>query len=413
MRLRRLLPSRGPVLVVNVGLVLALVAGTAWAYSMVTEPAASADEATVSTVPVMQGTVTATVSADGAVESASTASASFETSGTVTEILVQVGQAVKKGEILAKVDRTAADRGLDAAEADLAAAQSALDRAADAGEDTSAATNEVTSAELAVEEAQDEVDGTVLRAPMGGTVVAVNGTLGGAASGSSGSSGSNGSNGSSGGGTAGQPEGDTGGTSDGSTGTGSGFIDIADLSKLQVAAAFAETDATKLATDQAATVTWNALPDTEVSATVAAIDPNATTSGNEVTYRTVLDLETLPEGVRVGQTVSVSVVTATVDNALYVNAAAIERVGNRRTVTVLENGVQTARSVEVGVESDQFVEVTSGLSVGEQVVVTIETGEGETGLVPGGPGGGGFPGGGGLTGGGMPGGGGPPAGGGR
>jgi hypothetical protein len=69
--------------------------------------------------------------------------------------------------------------------------------------------------------------------------------------------------------------------------------------------------------------------------------------------------------------------------------------------------------VQVGVQGDQFVEITSGLQPGEQVALNIPTGTGGTtgngrsgggGGFPGG--GGGFPGGGGGNGGGGNGGGG-------
>ena len=73
-------------------------------------------------------------------------------------------------------------------------------------------------------------------------------------------------------------------------------------------------------------------------------------------------------------------------------------------------GRTETRAIEVGVEGNQFVEVVSGLSVGEQVVVTVATGG--TGTNNQIPGGGGFqvPGGGGLQ---VPGGGQAPAGGGQ
>jgi macrolide-specific efflux system membrane fusion protein len=94
-------------------------------------------------VPVQLGTVSKTVSADGGIASATTASANFVTSGTVSEIDVTVGQAVQKGQALAKVDPTASQRGLDAAQADLDAANDSLSRASAAGSDTSTARNAV------------------------------------------------------------------------------------------------------------------------------------------------------------------------------------------------------------------------------------------------------------------------------
>ena len=66
-------------------------------------------------VAVTQGDISQTVSATATVASSSTASANFVTSGTVTEIDVHVGDLVTKGQLLAKVDPTAAQSALDTA----------------------------------------------------------------------------------------------------------------------------------------------------------------------------------------------------------------------------------------------------------------------------------------------------------
>lgn len=388
-----------PVTLVNAGLALAVLGVGGWAYHFIfAEPTAGASANSARTVPVMQGTVTATVTADGNVESASTASAVFGTSGTVTEIRVKIGQTVKKGQILARVDATAAQRDLTYAKANLAAAEESLDRAEDAGDDTSEAETQVTDAEQAVEEAQDAVDGTVLTAPMAGTVIAVNGSIGGTSGGgtseSAGSSGSSSGGGSSGGGS---------GQSASSSGGSDGFIDLANLGKLQVSASFSETDATKLKAGQAATVTWNALPDTTATGKVAAIDPNATTSNSVVTYPATVTLDEVPDGAKLGQTVSVSVVTGEAQDAVYVNSAAVTTVGNRHMVTVLgDDGQRTTTVVEVGLEGDQAVQILSGVNVGDRVVLPTTTST--TGNSRNQPGGG-FPGGGMPAGGGFPGGG--------
>ena len=399
------LSLRRPSVAVNAVLALALVAGAFWAYETVSGPSTSnAANAAVRTVPVQQGTVTASVTADGTVASGSTASASFVTGGTVTSISVHVGQKVTKGQVLAKVDPAAANRSLNAAEADLDAANDSLDRAQDAGSDTSSAQNSVTQAQLAVDEAEAAVTGTTLKAPMTGTVVAVNGTLGSSSSGS-GSSSSSGS-GSTGGGSQGGGSSSSGSSATSSSSSSSGFIDLADLSKLQVTAAFAEADATKLKEKQAATVTWNALSGTSESAKVAAIDPQATTSNNVVTYGVTLNLDKVPAGAKVGQTVSVMVTTGSVANALMVNSAAVTTVGTVHTVNVVVNGQAERRAVEIGLKGDQTTQITSGLQAGEMVEITTAattTGSG-TGFPGGGggfPGGGGLPGGGGFTGGGA------------
>ncbi|MCO1593896.1 efflux RND transporter periplasmic adaptor subunit [Micromonospora sp. RHAY321] len=416
MPVRRLPFARRPWVLVNAVLGVAIAGGAMWAYMTFVkpDPSLAAANGGIRTVAVAQGKVTSTVSASGTVQSATTADPAFATNGTVSEVRVKVGDVVAKGAVLAKVDATAAKRQLTAAQADLDAATAALNRAEDAGSDTSDAEAQVTSAELEVEKAQEAVDGTTLKAPIAGTVVAVNGSVGS----SSGASSSGGST--SGGPTSGATtSGSTGGSSSstgGSTSSSAGFIQLADLSKLEVSAAVAETDATKLKAGQTASVSWNALAGATATAKLGSIDPNATTSNNVVTYGVIFTLDDLPDGVRAGQTVNVSVTVGEADNVIYVNPAALTTVGARQTVIAVRNGQQETRSVEIGLTGDQGVEITSGLQVGEQVVLkTSSSGTSGNGGPGGGlPGGGGFPGGGGApAGGGVRGGGAAPAGGGR
>jgi macrolide-specific efflux system membrane fusion protein len=390
------LSLRSPSVAVNAVLVIAIAAGGFWAYRSLSGPhAAEAAGTDTRTTPVEQGQVTKTVTADGSVASVSTASASFVTGGTVTAIEVKVGQKVAKGQTLAKVDPAAAQRTLDAAQADLDAARDALDRAQDADADTSSAENEVSQAELSVDEAQAGVDGTVLTAPMAGTVTAINGTIGSSSSGSgsasspgSSSQGQSGQNG-------GQATRSTGGqtTSSSASTAGDGFIDLADLTKLQVTAPFAEADATKLKDNQPARITWNALSGTTATGKVTAIDPSATTSNNVVTYGVTVSMDKVPAGAKVGQTVSVVVTTGSVSNALFVNSAAVVSAGNLHFVTVMTNGQPVRRQVQIGLQGDSTTQITSGLQQGEQVQVVIAastTGGGAAaggGAFPGGAGG--------------------------
>src|SRR2546430_12344861 len=129
MRLRHAVNNR-PALVVNVALGALLLAGGGWAYQTVAVATApSTGTANQRTATVTTGAVTSTVSATGTIASASTANANFVTNGTVSEIDVKVGDVVKKGQTLAKVDPAAAKETLATAKANLQAAKDALTRA--------------------------------------------------------------------------------------------------------------------------------------------------------------------------------------------------------------------------------------------------------------------------------------------
>jgi membrane fusion protein, macrolide-specific efflux system len=309
---------------------------------------------------------------------------------------------VAKGQVLARVDDTETAAALTTAKENLTAAKDALTRAkqeADAAAvayaDSDAvkqAQRTVTSAQNAVDSAQRAEDGTSLKAAMAGTVTALNGTVGSSSSGSSNaSSGGNGNNSSS---------------SSSSSGA-SAFIVISDMSKLQVSASVPESDATRLKLQQAAQVTWNALPDTSVEGIVTSISPTSTTSGGVTSYPVVVSLKTVPAGAKLGQSVSLNVVVSRADDVLYVPAAAVKTTGTNRTVTVVSStGAQEVRPVEVGIEGDSYTEIKSGVELGERVVIATVTTGTTTNQFPGGnfPGGG-FGGPGGFTGGGNGGGG--------
>jgi macrolide-specific efflux system membrane fusion protein len=399
-------PLSRPSLLVNAGLgVLALV-GAFFAYQTVTVANTTSSNTGSRVVTASTGNVVTTVSASGSVQSASTANADFGTSGTVTEIDVKVGDTVSQGQVLAKVDPAAAQDQLNTAKANLTSANQALTRAknATAPDDATiaAAQAQVTQAQATVDADQRALDGTTLKAPMAGTVTAVNSAVGAASSTSASSSSSSNSSNSSGNGNTGS----TGSTTTSNT-SSSGFIQLADLHQLQVAGYFAEADATRLALGQPAAISWSALTNTRATGKVASISPTATVQNNVNSYQVVMSLDSPPEGIRLGQTTAIVVTVDRADNVLRVPSAAVRGVGNRFVVQVVTGPNQTRTvPVEVGVRGDTFYQITSGLTEGQQVAIPRQTGTNpsQTGLFPGGGGlggigGGGFNGGGGGAGG--------------
>lgn len=367
-------------LLVNGVLAVLLVAGAGVAYSslgMGREAAATAGP----TTPVTRATVTAAVSASGAVESARTRALNFGATGTVRKIYVSPGDKVKKGQVLARLDDTAAREGVTAAKA-------SLDAAADGDTDTASGYAQYVSARNTYRQARRTLAGTVIKAPFAGTVTAVNGTVGG----SSGAS----SSGSSGGASGGAGGGGGGGAGTSSSSSGTGFIELADPKRLQIVGEFTEADVTRLKVGQEATFTFDALTGVTARGEVSLIDPVARTSNNVVRYAVTIAMTDPPAAVRLGQTTTVRVVVDEAENVLAVPTSAITTAGGQSTVTVLENGVEVRRRVEVGVRGDALTEIRSGLNEGDQVVRRLTQGTERQG---------GFPGmGGGIRGGGGPGG---------
>lgn len=367
-------------LITNGVLAVLLLGGAGLAYAQLGTGQA-AGETTVRTVSVSRGSVTASVSASGAVASSQSRALSFGTSGTVEKVYVKAGDKVAKGDLLARLDDAAAQESLSAAKATY---QSALDD----GTDTAQLYAAYVKARNTYREAQRTVAATVLKAPFKGTITAVNGSVGGTSSGSSG-----GGQGSS----QGSGQSTTASTTSSTTSSASGFVELADTTKLQLVGTFTESDVGKLKQGQDATITFDALPGVSATGEITQIEPVASTSNNVVQYPVTVTFKKVPSQVRLGQTATVEVVVGQADNVVTVPSTAVSTSGGQTTVTVLRNGSQARTPVEVGVQGTTLTEIKSGVSEGDQIVPPSTT-SGTTGTGGGQRqfgGGGGFPGGGG------------------
>ncbi len=386
-------------LLLNSALALLLVAGVAVAYLSLHDDAGATSPGRI--VRVSRGNIVSSVSASGSVASANSRDLGFGTSGTVDTIKVKVGDKVKKGQLLATLDDASAQDGMKSARA-------ALDAAESGDTSTPSGYSSYVQAKASYNSAKRSLDGTELKAPFGGTIVAVNGTVGGSSSGSSGSSSSSSSSSSGSGSGAG---GGSGGSSTGSSSTstsgstGSGFMTIADTRKLQIKGEFTESDVAKVKKGQQASATFDAMQGARASGKVTEIDQTSTTSNNVVQYGVTVALSEPPAGLRIGATATVQVTTSSAQNVLYVPTAAVRTAGGQSTVTVLSGGKQVTKQVQTGVQGDQGTEIKSGLNEGDQVVIATATGTTgggfPTGRFPGGGLGGGGLGGGARTGGGR------------
>jgi macrolide-specific efflux system membrane fusion protein len=382
------------------------------AYSAI-GPASASTSSNTRIVTAQMGTVTQSVSATGNVQPASTLNVGFATSGTVSEVDVSVGQQVQPGDVLAKLDPTAAQTNLQVAQLNLTAARAKLSSAqsgssATAGQasgtvDASAVASAkagVLQAQSAVTAAQNALDDTTLTAPYAGTITTLTGLAGQTVNGSGSSPASSSS----------AATGGTGGANASSSSSTSGssattFLTLADMSAMHVKVGFAEIDAVKVATGQSATVTISALTGTQLSGSVVAIDPIATVVNNVVTYNTLIAIAGPPPTLRTGMTASVSVQVASHAGVLAVPTAAIQTQGGSSFVNVDVNGEPVQTPVTTGLQGDNTTEIISGLTAGQQLLVstgTATTSAASPGARPGsGAGAGGFGGGGGIGGGGV------------
>ncbi|MEU8241323.1 efflux RND transporter periplasmic adaptor subunit [Actinoplanes missouriensis] len=366
-----------------IGAVIVLVAAVAGGITLAVAGEETTTTIKVVTVAVDRGEVTLDVATTGTVEPATTRSLSFAVGGTVASVAVRAGNKVEAGDQLAVLDKTDATEDVSDAREKLADAQ---ERLADADDNAAAATasatacavatptaapvvaagepsapgvvaattaatpcatrgfpnaggDQVLSAEQAVnnaevqlEKAEEALAGTVIKAPIAGTVVSIAGSVGDQVK------------------------------------AGSTFIGLADTYDMQVSADFPEADAGSLAKGQTGTVTL-ADSDESYDATVVQVDPVGTSDGTLVRYGVLLAFTDAPSELLVGQSAQVQVRTGEVTAAIRVPSTAVHDVaGESGTVLVRSGGGSVERTVTVGLRGDQYTEITDGLTEGELVV---------------------------------------------
>jgi HlyD family secretion protein len=186
----------------------------------------------------------------------------------------------------------------------------------------------VTQANTTLEEAEEALEGATITAPIAGRIISVSGKVGSQVS------------------------------------AGSTFITLADVYDMQISASFPEADADRLAIAQKGVVTLADRAGKEFKSTVVQVDPIGTSDGTMVKFGVILSFDEAPQDLLVGQSASVKITTGSKTGVLRVPTTAVHNVRGDKG-TVLRNGSQV--EVGIGLRGDQYTEVTSGLTEGDQV----------------------------------------------
>jgi HlyD family secretion protein len=147
---------------IGIILILTLVVGATIAgYLLLTpEPYDIAEDPDVEVLQIERDTILTTVNAVGRIEPVREAEVNFEIGGVVDEILVQEGEIVEVGNILARLRTDELSLAVEAAQADLARAQAQLQQVLDGAieEDVASARAELKSAELQLAKLYEPAD---------------------------------------------------------------------------------------------------------------------------------------------------------------------------------------------------------------------------------------------------------------
>jgi len=142
-----------------------LAAGAFWGYRRYQQGADTA-AAAFQTEAARRGALTATIGATGSVRANQTAVLVWQTSGAVERVDVQVGDTVRKGDILAVLEQTSLPQSVILAQADLVSAQKALDDLRQPPSELvlAQARQAIADAQKAVDQAQKRLDSLTAQA---------------------------------------------------------------------------------------------------------------------------------------------------------------------------------------------------------------------------------------------------------
>ena len=246
----------------------------------------------------------------------------------------------------------------------------------------SSAQSQVESASLSLQQAKDTAAKRQIVASMDGVVTQVN-VQDGDSVGSTGSS--------------------QGGSSSNSS---SAPIVITDTNAFKVTVSLAESDVVSVKVGQKATLTFDALPDLTLTGKVTGVDNSGTVNQGVVSYNVTLVPDSTAPSVKGGMTVTAEIITEVHADVLAVPNSAVKTSASGSYVQILQNGAPVDQTVEVGISTDSYTEITSGLAEAQEVITqTINPNAGTTTTIRRNQRGGGtiIQGGGNLPGGGLPG----------
>lgn len=352
------------------------------------------------TAVVRRGAISATVETTGRIQAARQARLVPQVSGIVLRLPVRPGDAVREGDLLLVVSSPSLERNVRRAELNLEIAELRLSRAKSGGSDADIAiakarlrqatvalqaaqkeydkvadkedastsdeaialeaakvsfevakasfekavggadadeiemlSKERELAQLALEEAREQLAQTELRAPFAGTVLAV----------------------------------DT--RENQFVYGGNPVITLADLTHFEVIALIDEIDIGETAVGQKVELVLDAFPEKRLSGEITHIDPAAVPQRGSTVYAATIAFDGEGLAIRPDMNTNLTITTVERPNVLLVPNRAIQTLGSKKVVKVLEGRRVREREVVVGLSNREETEIVRGLREGEIVVI--------------------------------------------
>ncbi len=147
------------------------------------------------------------------------------------------------------------------------------------------------------------------------------------------------------------------------------LIVIADPKALEVQANVTEEDYPLMEVGQSVDLFFDARPDVTVQGRIERIIPKRI-EGDRPLYNIYISIDEVPDGLADGMTADTAVTIASRKGVLCLPRAVVRASGgDTTTVKVWDGAQETAREIKIGLRGDTNIEILSGLTEGEQVVM--------------------------------------------
>lgn len=334
------------------------------------------EEIAFETAKVAPANIQNSITATGTIEPVTSVTVGTQVSGIVNKLYVDYNSVVKKGQVIAELDKTNLISELKTAQANLTSAQSTLNYqaenfkryatlykkglvSADDYENAQLtykqAKEQVASAQETLRKAQTNLGYATITSPIDGIVLSKSV--------------------------------EEGQTVAASFSTPELFTIAKDLTNMQVVADIDEADIGDVADGERVTFTVDAYPDDQFEGVVKQVRQEATTTNNVVTYEVVISAPNRDLKLKPGLTANVTIYTAERKGVLSVPSKALrftptkETVGNKKIVdteaknkvwTLENNNTLRAHAVNIGMTDGTHTQILSGISQGKEVVTAIK-----------------------------------------
>ena len=342
-------------------------------------------EISYETAVVGEGNISNSVTATGTIEPVTSVDVGTQVSGIVANIYVDYNSVVKKGQVIAELDKTNLVSQVNTAKASLNNAQSQLtyqranyNRYSTLYKKGLVSADEYETALLAYRQAQDEVKQrreslqqaqtnlgyATITSPVDGVVLS--------------------------------REVEEGQTVAASFETPTLFTIAQDLTNMRVIADVDEADIGEVREGERVTFTVDAYPDDTFNGTVTQVRQEGNTEDNVVTFEVVISAPNKDLKLKPGLTANVTIYTLDKQNVMSVPNKALrftptkELIGDaqvkdckgKNKVWTFSNNVFTAHPVTVGISDGVNTELLGGVKKGTRVVTEIKVDQGKAGMPP-------------------------------